>query len=508
MSRPEPDAQVESDDASGRATDVLAEATDAYGAVGPSGIIVAWNHQAERILGWNRSDAIGRDFHDTVVAPSSRSNPRLSVPGLLAAAHGPVSSRCIEFDVVHRLGRCFPAEMTFWTTPVKGCPALHFLLRDISYRRHTEEVLVRTSRLVYSLDEAVLAVSADGTIRSWNRGAERTFGYSGFEIVGRDVSFLVDPSDAPQLVQWWLDLRPGARTQRHEISAIRKNGVVITVDVTVSPLEDRVGSIDGASIIARDVTAQRWMATTLEGTLRSLETALKETRQSEERCRRFLADAAHQLRTPIAGIRACAETLLRGAPHSEREQLLMMVVRETARASRVMSGLLAMARVDGGQHVTVKICDAVALCREEVDRWRSLAPGLDIQVYVEGPIDPWSELDANVVREILTNLLDNASRHAASRIGVLVARGDGLVEIRVVDDGPGIAHDLVGRAFERFVSLDGGGGSGLGLPIAKGLAQSHGGDLTYDGGFVLQLPSSGMRVDCGGAARPGPLPAG
>ena len=108
-----------------------------------------------------------------------------------------------------------------------------------------------------------------------------------------------------------------------------------------------------------------------------------------------------------------------------------------------------------------------------------------------------------MVSEVLANVLDNARRHASRRIDLVVAAADHTVEIRVVDDGPGLPDPLVERAFERFVSLDGKGGSGLGLPIARGLARAHGGDLTYEGGFVLRLPVEAP-VECGGAARPGP----
>jgi signal transduction histidine kinase len=281
--------------------------------------------------------------------------------------------------------------------------------------------------------------------------------------------------------------------------------VVIQLDVTISPIRDGRGQVTGGSLIARDVTEQRWMAATLERTLGDLETALKGARESEARYRRFLADAAHQLRTPIAGIRACAETLLRQPAEHDRDALLLNVVRETSRASRVMTGVLRMARVDHGEILTFRTCDLVGLCADEVDRARALAPDLEVSLRVEGAPPRRPELDRNVVCEVLANVLDNARRHAAHRIDVVVDAADHTVEVRVVDDGPGVPDALVERAFDRFVSLDGKGGSGLGLPIARGLARAHGGDLTYEGGFVLRLPTEAP-VECGGAARPGPRP--
>lgn len=204
--------------------------------------------------------------------------------------------------------------------------------------------------------------------------------------------------------------------------------------------------------------------------------------------KQFLADAAHQMRTPIARIQAGTEALLGGASPEDQERLLADIARETARSARLVSAMLRMARLDEGETVTKAPTDVVALCCDEVDRAWTMSPTLDIVVSAgDLPKEP-PPMDANAVREILANLLDNARRHALSKVEVVVGSRDTEVEIRVVDDGPGLPDDLVDRAFQRFASLDERGGSGLGLPIARALARAHGGDLTYDAGFVLTLP--------------------
>ncbi|MFN2607377.1 MAG: ATP-binding protein [Acidimicrobiales bacterium] len=360
--------------------------------------------------------------------------------------------------------------------------------------------------LVESLDEAILGVDLEGTIRSWNRAAARTFGWEAADAVGSPATMLVPPEERPVVERWWRALVDGTETARHDVAALRSNGVALRLAVTVSAVHDPGGALTGASVIARDVTRQRWMAATLEATLASLEQALHDARESEAASRRFLADAAHQLRTPLAGIRANAETLLRGSGEEERDELLLNVVRETSRAGRVMAGLLRLARVDSGEVLTFRPCDVAAVCADEVLRCRALSPELEVDVQVAATSGRRPRLDADVVREVVANLLDNARRHAGSRVAVVVDEGPETVEVRVTDDGPGLAGAAVERAFERFVSLDGQGGSGLGLPIARGLARAHGGDLLYDDGFVLRLPAQAPEVGCGGAARPGPLP--
>jgi len=221
------------------------------------------------------------------------------------------------------------------------------------------------------------------------------------------------------------------------------------------------------------------------------ETAIAETQAARDRSRRFLADAAHQIRTPIAGIQACAETLLRRPPsgRSDEEQLLSEMLQETSGVGRLVCDLLQAARLEQGMHLEPAPCDLVAVCRHEVERVQRLEPALRVTTLAPGwnGQRPW--LDAKAVHDIVANLLDNARRHAVSRVTVTVARGESTIEVRVADDGPGLGPKLAERVFERFVSLDSQGGSGLGLPIAQELARAHGGDVHYhDNAFVISLP--------------------
>jgi two-component system, OmpR family, sensor kinase len=232
-------------------------------------------------------------------------------------------------------------------------------------------------------------------------------------------------------------------------------------------------------------------ATAYDAMLDSLEDALAGTRATEERTRRFLDDAAHQLRTPLATVRASVEALLREDDPEVRDLLMASLVREVARADRLLTSLLTLARLDGGQDLRVAPTDLLALCRDEVERCRSVAPHLEVQLEDAGAPDRRPTLAADPIRELVANLLDNARRHADTRIEVAVASrdGDSAIEVRVTDDGPGIPADLTERVFQRFASLDGRGGSGLGLAIGRAIAHRHGGTLTYEAGtFTLRLP--------------------
>ena len=252
---------------------------------------------------------------------------------------------------------------------------------------------------------------------------------------------------------------------------------------------DRPDTELGRLALAFDV-----MLDSLEGAVDQAQTAEREARDAEVRSRRFLADAAHQLRTPVAALRASVEALVRTHQPQEQQRLLDNLVRESARTSRLISSLLRVAELDRGDNVVRTRCDLVALIGEEVVRTRNLTSHLTIELRHQ--LDAVTiEADPDSIREALSNVLDNARRHAARRVTVDVAIVAGDAEIRVADDGPGLPPGQEDRVFERFATFDGRGGSGLGLAIARAIAQAHEGDLSYrERGFVFRIPIAGSSI--------------
>ncbi|MEX2289750.1 MAG: HAMP domain-containing sensor histidine kinase [Mycobacteriales bacterium] len=216
---------------------------------------------------------------------------------------------------------------------------------------------------------------------------------------------------------------------------------------------------------------------------------MDEATAAEAGGKQFLADAARHLHAPVSSIQDGVQALLYGSVGEERERLLAGLVREAARGARLVTSLLRLARLDAGEQLAPAPCDLVGVCTTQADRIRLRSPHLLVHFLAQPPLPAAPHLDGQAVREILTELLDNARRHATSRIIVNVAAPDDRVEIRVCDDGPGLPAGTAERAFDRFTSFDGLEGPGLGLSIARELARLHGGDLHYeDGAFVLRLP--------------------
>lgn len=212
-------------------------------------------------------------------------------------------------------------------------------------------------------------------------------------------------------------------------------------------------------------------------------------RRSEQRSRDFVALAAHQLRTPATALRTSAHTLVRMASSPDQERFLANIAVESARVGRIVAGLLEFSRIDAGGPIPVMATDVAAAVEDEVARVDGVAPDVRVRLSMAAPGAVVST-NTEAVRSIVANLLDNALRHARTAVDVSVRISGRQLEIDVDDDGPGVPLEAREQVFERFVSLDGAGGAGLGLALGRGLARNLGGDLWCDdAGFHLTLPA-------------------
>ena len=257
--------------------------------------------------------------------------------------------------------------------------------------------------------------------------------------------------------------------------------------------------------LGRAAAAFDEMLDALEAAERQAQEAAEAARRAEAQTRAFLADAAHELRTPLAGIQVAAEQLTNTADDtspdakSRTKRRVALLLSDARRAGRLVTDMLDLSRIDAGLPLRVAEVDVVGIADAQVERADMLAPqttvvrtGLDRLVI---PADP------HRVGQILANLLDNARRYtpAGGRITVHVEVFGPVAHLVVSDTGEGVAQEDRDRVFDRLVRLDAArdrdhGGAGLGLSIARALARAHGGDLVCEprnGGaqFRLTLPT-------------------
>lgn len=257
--------------------------------------------------------------------------------------------------------------------------------------------------------------------------------------------------------------------------------------------------------LGRAATAFDVMVDALETSERRARLAAEQARRADAATRDFLADAAHELRTPIAGIHVGAEQIAADAMQrvddpsaSAQRRRAELVLADARRAGRLVADMLDLSRIDAGLTLDRIDCDLVSMVESERLRTGLLAPSLTV---VRTGVETLP-LAADPVRvgQVLSNLADNARRHTppGGSITFDVGRTESTATMTVTDTGAGVPRDQRERIFERLVRLDDArsrdhGGAGLGLPIARALARAHGGELTCvesDRGarFLLELP--------------------
>jgi two-component system, OmpR family, sensor kinase len=287
----------------------------------------------------------------------------------------------------------------------------------------------------------------------------------------------------------WFIVRTGLKPLNHMADTA---GAIAAGDLSA-----RVDTADGGTEVGR-------LGGALNTMLGRIEAAFAERAKSEEKLRRFVADASHELRTPLTSIRGYSELLRNGAIPSgdETHSALGRIESEAVRMGVLVDDLLLLARLDQGRPLEYHPIDLTTIVRDAVNDARITDPDrvwmLDTipQALVSG--------DESRLRQVVGNLLTNARTHttAGTPVDVSVAMADGQVELVVADHGAGVPPGEEKRIFERFARLDGSrqrasGGTGLGLAIVNAIAWSHGGAVgvrqTEGGGasFWLRLPPLG-----------------
>jgi PAS domain S-box-containing protein len=355
--------------------------------------------------------------------------------------------------------------------------------RDTTALRRAEAAAELMAAIVESTDDAIVGAGRDGRVTHWNPGATRLLGYAREEIVGEPVRALVRDEDFDSQNARLARVLSGERVERIETQWVHRDGSLLDVVLTASPLRDRSGEVIGASAVVHDITARKRDEA--------------ELRRSHAELERFADIAAHDLREPLMAITQLTALLERGVD-SQRAEIIAHLRAAADHGSRLVDGLLDLARVGRG----APPAEPVDLRRVVEGLLDTLAPQIDAtgaQVDV-GPLPVVRGVEGELAR-VFQNLLANALKFRGAAppvLAVSAARSPREWTLTVADNGPGVSERNRERIFELFARGQADGqapGTGLGLAVCRKVVELHGGRIWVEpapgGGsaFRVTLPA-------------------
>jgi PAS domain S-box-containing protein len=363
-----------------------------------------------------------------------------------------------------------------------------------------EREALRLAAIVSSSDDAIISKDLDGTIQTWNRGAERMFGYTADEAIGKSITIIIPNERLDEETEVLRRIRAGLSVEHFETVRQRKDGTPIHISLTVSPVKTRDGRVVGASKIARDVTDQ----------MRLRATAEEASRMKDE----FLAVLSHELRTPLNTVLGYARMLRDDEddarmPEEMRRRALEALERNADTLGRLVNDVLDTSRVVTGKlRLVFETCaieqlieEAIAVVRPAAEaKAVSIDPQLERNMAVMG--------DRDRLLQVVWNLLSNAVKFTppGGSVRIKAHKEAGVVQISVADTGVGIGSNDLPFVFQRFWQAHTGvsrefGGLGIGLALARHLVELHGGTIRVESPgvglgatFTVSLPTAGAML--------------
>jgi PAS domain S-box-containing protein len=330
--------------------------------------------------------------------------------------------------------------------------------------------------LVENAGDVIFSTDLEDRILTWNRGAEIIMGYSKAEVIGQHLSILLPPERFHELEEMRAKVEISGSLRDIEVRSKRKDGGMIYLSLSISPIRDVEGKIVAFLRVAKDTTEKR-----------RYERRLKELDKMKSD---FVSNVSHELRTPLTSIKGSVDNMLDGLTGSLNEKQVRYLARiksNADRLSRLINDLLDLSRIESGRvEVRSTTLTLTALAEEVAEHLKSLAAEKLIRIEVPSPdpkITVWADRDK--VTQVLINLIGNAVKFTPQNGKVTVAlekKGDDYVQISIDDTGPGILPEEKNKIFSKFyqfadIDKQKPKGSGLGLAISKALVEMHGGRI-------------------------------
>jgi PAS domain S-box-containing protein len=460
-----------------------------------NGIVESWNPAAEALFGYTAREMIGQSIRKII--PADRQSEEDEV---LAKIRAGIVVDHFETRRQRKDGQLIDISLT--VSPVRDfagrITGASKIARPIGEHKRAAIAALHLAALVQSSDDAIVSKDLNGIVQSWNPAAERLFGYRADEMIGQSITRII-PRDRLSEEDYVLGrIRSGLNVEHFETVRQRKDGGLVDISLTVSPIRDAAGNVIGASKIARDIGEQKRLLEERRRATANEEAARREVlevqnRRIQEAARlksEFVANMSHELRTPLNSIVGFAELIAdaRFGPLPDKYQDFARIMRRSAgHLLQLINDILDLAKVESGKiDFTPEPVDLAELVNDATTIVTGLAAKGKIQLTVE--VDPAvrnAHLDPLRFKQVLYNYLSNAIKFTGEggRVNLrLRPEGTNCFRLEVEDTGIGIRPEDEHRLFIEFQQLDSSTakkfpGSGLGLALTKKLVEAQGGEV-------------------------------
>ncbi len=454
---------------------LLELAPDAMLVVNQSGKIAAHNTNAERIFGHTREELIDQSIEKLIPdvlqdGHAEQGNKFFKDPSVL-----PIGSRW-ELIALHKDGPDFPIEISVSPIETEQGVLVSCAIRDITERKQSEYAMRRLAAIVDSSEDAIIGKSPDGMISSWNFSAERIFGYSAAEVLGKSISMLIPPDKIDEEYAILKRVMRGDRVEHYDTQRFCRDGRIIDVSVSVSAVNDIYDHIISTSTIVRDISKNKRAETIIEEQSKLL---VQKIRDLET----LLYVVSHDLKEPLRAIQIFSEMVNKRYAElidEKGQDFLRRIVRAAKRMDCLLSDILLLSRVRNIENPNKEI-DFRTIINTALKRLESTIVKTKAKIDV---LEPLPKLKVNGIwaTEAVYNLVLNALRYTRKGekpdikiAGYTGSEGEGII---VRDRGPGIAPEHQERIFKLFQRAVGREieGTGAGLAIVQQIAERHGGN--------------------------------
>ena len=364
---------------------------------------------------------------------------------------------------------------------------------DIGAQRRAEDTLLRLAAIVGSSNDAIIAKTMDGIVTDWNAAAETMFGYTAAEMIGQPIVVLFPQERIAEETAILDRIHRGEHAETFETTRCRKDGRVIPVAVTISPILDASGAIVGASKIVRDLSERQ----DRERRLNELQAELVHLSRLTE-LGQMVSALAHEVNQPLTAMANYLGAVRRLIAAGNQQAALQAVDRIADQGDRARQ-IIRRLRDQVTRREPERRVESLSKTIEEASSLALLGigQGLKLDIRVDDDADE-AVIDKVQIQQVLLNLVRNAAEamdgSAQRELSIATARAGGMVEISVADTGPGLPESVRARLFQPFVTTKP-NGMGIGLSVSRTIIEAHGGEIRAEhgagGGTVFRLTVPG-----------------